>query len=109
MQTTTLVVIVNYRTGDLVVECLRCLEAEVSAVAAQVGPVQVVVVDNASGDDSPERIEQAIACNGWRTWAQLRRLPRNGGFAWGNNAAIRPALESAQPPSFIWLLNPDTV
>src|SRR5687768_4363775 len=109
MQATTLVVIVNYRTADLVVDCLRSLEPEVAAVERAFGPVKVVVVDNASGDGSPERIEAAIASHGWAPWAELRRLPRNGGFAWGNNAAIRSSTQSEQPPGFVWLLNPDTV
>lgn len=105
----TLVAIVNYRTGDLVVECLRSLAPEVAALEAHASTVRVVVVDNASGDDSADRIEEAIATNGWTHWAEVRRLPRNGGFAYGNNAAIRPALESAQPPAYVWMLNPDTV
>ena len=106
---TTLVVIVNYRTGDLVIDCLRSLAEEIRAAAEQVGPVQVVVADNASNDGSAERIEEAIASRGWGSWAQLRRLGRNGGFAWGNNAAIRPAMQGNLPPDFVWLLNPDTV
>jgi len=36
-------------------------------------------------------------------------LECNGGFAAGNNAAIRPAIESAEPPDYVLLLNPDTV
>ncbi len=36
-------------------------------------------------------------------------LEHNGGFAYGNNAAIRPALNSNNPPPYILLLNPDTV
>lgn len=108
-KTTTLVVIVNYRTAELVIDCLESLQSEVSAVEAAFGAVKVIVVDNASEDGSPERIEAAIASRGWGRWAELRRLPRNGGFAWGNNAAIRPATQSAQPPGFVWLLNPDTI
>jgi GT2 family glycosyltransferase len=36
-------------------------------------------------------------------------LERNGGFAYGNNEAIRPALRGGSPPDFVLLLNPDTV
>jgi GT2 family glycosyltransferase len=35
-------------------------------------------------------------------------LPRNGGFAYGNNEGIRPALESLDSPEYFYLLNPDT-
>lgn len=109
MGLSTLVAIVNYRTGALVVDCLRSLEPEIRAAQAQHGSARVVVVDNAGGDDSPDLIEKAITHNGWQSWAELRRLSRNGGFAWGNNAAISPALESEDPPELFWLLNPDTV
>ena len=105
----TLVVIVNYRTADLTVDCLRSLEPEVRDVSARFGPTKVVVTDNASGDDSPDKIEAAIEREGWSAWASLQRLPRNGGFAYGNNEAIRPALAGGDPPEFVWLLNPDTV
>jgi N-acetylglucosaminyl-diphospho-decaprenol L-rhamnosyltransferase len=100
----TAVVIVNYRTPGLVVDCLRTLVGE---VAAQPG-LRVVVVDNASGDDSILTIAAAIRDNGW-TWAELRPLDRNGGFAFGNNAAIRYLLAMPDPPSYFWLLNPDTL
>lgn len=106
---TTLVVIVNYRTPGLVIDCLQSLRPEVADVSNRFGPVRVEVVDNASGDGSPDRIEEAIASHGWVSWAELRRLPRNGGFAFGNNAAIRPALARPDPPDYFWLLNPDTL
>ena len=100
-----LVVIVNYRTAGLTIDCLRSLEPEVAGHPQ----VRVVVTDNASGDDSTARIATAIAENGWGSWVQLQPLDRNGGFAFGNNAAIVPALQSENPPQYVWMLNPDTV
>ena len=101
-----LVVIVNYRTAGLTIDCLRSLVDEVAAVG---GGCKVVVTDNASGDDSLARIENAIQTNGWSSWARFVPLPTNGGFAWGNNKAIEPALRGSDPPEFIYLLNPDTL
>lgn len=98
------VVIVNFRTGSHVVACLRSLAPEVAAV----GAVQVVVVDNRSGDDSVPVISEAIAREGWGGWAQVVAAPVNGGFSYGNNFAVRPALASASPPDYFWILNPDT-
>lgn len=98
------VVIVNYRTPRLVVECLRSLDAEVRARPG----TTVAVVDNASGDDSVPTIGAAITEHGW-TWATLLPSPTNGGFAAGNNFAIRKALAAPTPPDVFWLLNPDTV
>lgn len=100
-----LVVIVNYRTAKLVVNCLRSLESEVKAYPG----TQVAIVDNASGDDSLEIIGSAIEQEGWSSWATLMPSPINGGYAYGNNYAIRPALASENPPAYYWLLNPDTV
>lgn len=100
-----LVVIVNYRTGPLVVECLRSLQAEIAAAPGS----RVTVVDNRSPDHSADVIAAAIEREGWSSWVTLARSPVNGGFSYGNNHAVRPALESADPPAYFWLLNPDCV
>jgi len=100
----TAVVVVNYRTPRLVIDCLRTLAAE---VAAEPG-LRVVVTDNASGDDSVAVIGNAIRREGW-PWATLRPLDHNGGFAYGNNAAVRELFASPDPPRYLWLLNPDTL
>ena len=108
-QLNLLIVIVNYRTANLAIDCLHSLEGEVKAIAAGLGRVRVFITDNASGDDSIPCIREAIRDFSWGEWASIQPLERNGGFAYGNNAAIRPALESSDPPDYIWLLNPDTV
>jgi N-acetylglucosaminyl-diphospho-decaprenol L-rhamnosyltransferase len=36
-------------------------------------------------------------------------LDRNGGFAFGNNAGIRVALQSTCRVDYVMLLNPDTI
>jgi N-acetylglucosaminyl-diphospho-decaprenol L-rhamnosyltransferase len=99
----TAIIIVNYRTPGLVVDCLHSLQAEVRAEP----DCRVIVVDNASGDDSVAHLRTAIRAAGW-TWAELLPLERNGGFAFGNNAAIRPLLQAPDPPAYFHLLNPDT-
>lgn len=100
-----LVVIVNYRTPDLTIDCLRSLVDEIQLLPG----TSVVVTDNASGDGSAERIQTAIDTQGWSEWVFLMPLEKNGGFAYGNNEAIRPALESDNPPAYVVLLNPDTI
>ena len=100
-----LVVIVNYRTAQLTIDCLRSLAPQVPLLP----PTRVVVTDNASGDDSVDRLTAAVAENGWGAWCTIMPLPRNGGFAWGNNEAIRPALQRTDPPDYVLLLNPDTI
>jgi N-acetylglucosaminyl-diphospho-decaprenol L-rhamnosyltransferase len=103
--TTLLIVVVNYRTADLTIDCLRSLESQVDSLPG----VRLVVVDNASGDGSPGRLVDAVRQGDWGRWASVQALGENGGFAHGNNAAIRPALRSDEPPRYVLLLNPDTI
>jgi GT2 family glycosyltransferase len=98
------IVIVNYRTAPLVAECLRSIAEQ----AANLGGMRVVVADNASGDDSTSTLGGLIEREGWGGWVSLLALPRNGGFAAGNNAAIGLATGFERPDYFV-LLNPDTI
>jgi N-acetylglucosaminyl-diphospho-decaprenol L-rhamnosyltransferase len=98
------VVILNYRTPELTIACLHSLVEEVKALPG----TQVTVVDNASADSSVEKIAAAIDEAQW-DWVTFLPQERNGGYAFGNNAGIRPALESETPPDYFLLLNPDTV
>lgn len=97
------IIILNYRTADLTIECLRSLTNEIPKIFAR-----VLVPDNASSDGSVEKITAAIVAEGWKSWVSVLPLERNGGYAFGNNAGIRSFLESSQPPELIMLLNPDT-
>src|SRR5690349_24678495 len=93
-----LIVIVNYKTPELAIDCLQSLDHELTTVPG----TRVVVTDNASGDGSAAAIRAAIESHKW-TWAEVMELPKNGGFAYGNNAAIAPALKSPNPPQYIYL------
>ncbi len=103
--TRLLVVILNYRTPSLTIDCLHSLVAEVRSLSG----THVVVSDNASGDGSVEQIQVALETEAWGEWASLLPLDRNGGYAFGNNAVIRVALQSTNPPPYFLLLNPDTI
>lgn len=86
-----LIVIVNFNSGD---HLRRCLEAVQSQT---VSPGRVVVVDNASTDDS-------LACIAERfPTVVIERMDRNVGFATANNIAIR--MQDHWP--WVALLNPD--
>jgi GT2 family glycosyltransferase len=100
MNSRLLVVIVNYRTADLAVVGLRALAPDAAALPR----LRAVVVDNASGDGSVDRL--ATAARDY-PWATVLPLAENRGFSAGNNAAIRPALASADRPDYVVLLNPD--
>lgn len=98
------VIILNYRTGKLTIDCLRSLVDEVAALPQ----TQVIIVDNNSGDGSVEQIQTAITAEAWESWVKLMPLDCNGGYAFGNNAAIRAAQAATPPPDYVLLLNPDT-
>ncbi|QNN24888.1 glycosyltransferase family 2 protein [Planctomycetales bacterium ZRK34] len=98
------VIIVNYRIADMVIECLKSLAPEVAAM----GNVHVDLVDNASGDDSVAKFQQAAQAHGWEDWLTIWPLQKNLGFAGGNNHPIREDYRSQAPADYYLLLNPDT-
>lgn len=99
------IVIVNYRTADLAVDCLRSIAGQI----VELHDFHTVVVDNASGDGSVEKLMGVIDREGWHGWASVIPSDRNGGFAFGNNVGIREALRSTCHVDYVMLLNPDTI
>lgn len=99
------IIIVNYRTAPLVVQCLASLAPQLTALRGG----RVVVVDNASGDGSVAHIDAAIDRQGWGSWAETIAQPHNGGFAYGNNTGIDRAREIDPRFDAVVLLNPDTL
>ncbi|QHO78443.1 glycosyl transferase family 2 [Bradyrhizobium sp. CCBAU 051011] len=100
-----LVVIVNYRVTQLAIDCLHSVAKEIASVPG----VHVAICENGSGDGSAELIRRTIEDNGWSSWCTLKALDVNLGFTGGNNAILRPALESADKPQYFLLLNSDTI
>ena len=86
------VVIVSYRCAELLAECLDSLGGNRADVA-----MEVMVVDNASGDDT---VEVARSYD----WVDVEALDENVGFARANNLAMDRSRGQA-----VLVLNPDTV
>jgi N-acetylglucosaminyl-diphospho-decaprenol L-rhamnosyltransferase len=97
------VVVVNYRTPDLAIACVRSLAAE----RASIPGLEVMLVDNASGDGSPDRMRDGLSDLIDSGFMTLLPLPLNGGFGWGNNQALLRLTARPAPPEFVMLLNPD--
>lgn len=95
------IVILNYRTPELTIDCLRSLAPE----AAGLPGCAAVIVDNDSRDGSEDRIRAAITREGWEAWASVMPTGHNGGFAYGNNRGI----EAVRRNPYLLLLNSDTV
>jgi N-acetylglucosaminyl-diphospho-decaprenol L-rhamnosyltransferase len=87
------IIVVNTNEWHVLRPCLESVYRETSGLE-----FEVIVVDNASTDGSPEHLQ--------RTFPDVRvtRNTRNRGFAASNNAGIRIARGA-----FVLLLNPDTV
>lgn len=91
------VVILNYNRADLLADCLESIYASPTRCE-----LAVWVVDNASSDDSAAMVRARFP------QARLIVSPTNGGFAHGNNLALREIL-AGPAPDYTLLLNNDTV
>lgn len=87
------IIIVNYRSSRLIAACLATVYEQTNTL-----DVEVIVVDNDSGDDSHDFLTS--------TFPQLQwvQMGYNAGFARANNEGIRRSLGQA-----VLLLNPDTL
>jgi len=85
------VVIVQHMRGDLTVRAITTLQEHTAC------PHEIIVVDNASPDDSADRV--ARECRN----VELLRLTTNAGFGAANNAGVRAA-----KAELLLLLNNDT-
>jgi N-acetylglucosaminyl-diphospho-decaprenol L-rhamnosyltransferase len=92
------IVIVNWNTGELLARCLESL----MALPEQDLVAHVVVIDNASGDDSMKRAQSIT-----KEWPKVSfiSLESNVGFAKANTIGIDSL---ATKGTHILLLNPDT-
>lgn len=88
------VIILNYNSGSMLVDCLDSLLSQTYDFA-----LEVIIPDNGSSDDSLERARRK-----WGEQIRIRLNSKNGGFAWGNNQAIPEARGR-----YIAVLNPDTI
>ncbi|MER6825444.1 glycosyltransferase [Streptosporangium sp. NPDC000563] len=86
------IVIVTYSSGKVIEGCLRSLDVAL----ADAGPARVVVVDNASADDTLARVREVAP------EAEVVQTGRNAGFAAGVNAGI-----AAADGCDVLVLNPD--
>ncbi|MCS6774349.1 MAG: glycosyltransferase family 2 protein [Anaerolineae bacterium] len=91
------VIIVSWNVRDLLHACLASLRAAFGDLSAQ-----VIVVDSASTDGTPDHVRAAFP------WVELVACHENVGYVRGNNLALRRVLDQGTV-EFVWLLNPDTV
>lgn len=97
-------IVVNYRTPDLAKRCINALFAQ----QHEQFDLRAVLVDGYSNDESSSQLSEF--CDRHSSGAiNFLPLQINGGFGWANNQVILNELYGADPPDFIYLLNPDAV
>ena len=87
------VIIVNYKVKYFLEQCLRSVERAAKGI-----DMEILVVDNASGDGSVEYIKERFPA------VTLIASEENLGFARANNLAIKKSRGE-----YVLLLNPDTI
>lgn len=95
-------IILNYNTRDVLRDCLRSLSETRNL------NVEIVVVDNASSDGSADMVRAEFVGKEFPN-VRLIESAVNGGYAYGNNLALREFLARLQPPRALMLLNSDTI
>ncbi|MCO6045351.1 glycosyltransferase family 2 protein [Aeoliella sp. ICT_H6.2] len=104
-ETKILIVIVCYRSADLVIDCLHSLAPQIDDVPG----TRVEICENGTGEESLAHLQAAIDMNRWSDWVSITPISPNRGFAGGNNVVLGPALASENPPRYLLLLNADTI
>ncbi len=75
--------IINFRTGDMTINCIRSVLDDLGGIDAK-----VIVVDNLSNDGSADQIADWIETQQLGASVTLVRSATNSGFAGGHNQAI---------------------
>lgn len=93
------IIIINYRTASLTIDCLKSLLPEID-----IDHGRVVVVDNRSNDGSVDTLKQWLVQNDANNLVSLVESESNFGFSAGNNLGIQ-----AMKADNYLLLNSDTI
>ena len=88
-------VVLNYRTAEQAWLAVRSLQT------SQPPPSEILIVDNASGDGSAERLRASLE------GVRILESPHNAGFSGGCNVGIHAALDSGA--ALVLLVNSDAV
>jgi len=82
------IIILSFNTKGITDECLKRLQSSVISCQTKLkNNIEVIVVDNASTDDSVSKIQS------YKSQVKIIKNKENLGFAGGNNVGIKYALK----------------
>ena len=96
-------VLINYRTGELTMRAVEALLKELEGL----GSYHVFVVDNDSRDGSFELMSETVRQQNLGDRVSVVASPRNGGYGYGINFAVRMALKRPDLPDYFYVINTD--
>ena len=89
------IIVVNYNSGPETIRLAHSLQR------LSHRSFSFCIVDNCSPDESGEELKREIP------WAEHIAASENRGFAAGVNLGLSHFRSRAEPPEFLWILNPD--
>ena len=92
-------VVINYRTPELTIRCVDALLRDNTTLP-------IVIIDNASGDQSVARLTDWVR---ERDTVRVEALDQNIGFGGACNIGFALAIEQSPDLRWVLVLNPDTV
>jgi hypothetical protein len=94
-----LTIVLNWCTPEMTLKAAQAAQRAMTGIAGE-----IVIVDNASGDGSFEKLQADTT--GWDR-VQVIQSGHNGGFGAGNNAGMRAGLSDGTRPDYVYILNSD--
>ena len=95
-------VVVTYNRKDLLLECLNCLQAQdFSNAPQQNATLDILVIDNASTDNTHEALQFLIEDKAIRYYNTGSNLGGAGGFNYGMRKAVELGYD------YVWVMDDD--
>ncbi|WP_120500428.1 glycosyltransferase [Roseovarius sp. EL26] len=94
-----LISVINYRTAELTMQCVQSVLDDLGDIEGR-----IAIVDNASGDDSVEKLREWVATLERKAQVSLIESSSNSGFSGGHNQGV-----SSCEAEYYLILNSDAV
>lgn len=96
-------VVVTYNRKDLLLECIGCLQAQDFSAAPNAADttLDILIIDNASTDGTPEALQPLIEQNAIHYYNTGANLGGAGGFNYGMRKAVEEGYD------YVWVMDDD--